>query len=121
MTTSFDQTTIADAAKLWLARCELEQLERATLHSYRSHVKHHIEPKIGDLLLNELSAVHVRDFLDSMLRDSTRAMAKKCLTSLRSIISGRVGLANRPVRVRGRRAPTRQTANSTRPDSMPNK
>lgn len=29
----------------------------------------------------------MRDFLDNMLRDSTRAMAKKCLTSLRSIIS----------------------------------
>lgn len=79
--------TITEAAKLWLQRCELEQLERATLHSYRGHVKNHIEPKIGDLLLNDLSAVHVRDFLDSMLRDSTRAMAKKCLTTLRSIIS----------------------------------
>jgi hypothetical protein len=47
--------------------------------------------------------------------------AAAAASSLRSIISGRVGLANRPVRVRGRRAPTRQTANSTRPDSMPNK
>lgn len=87
MTTPPVAITISEAARLWLARCELEQLERATLHSYRSHVKHHIEPKIGYLLLNELTAVHVRDFLDGMLRDSTRAMAKKCLTSLRSIIS----------------------------------
>lgn len=87
MTTPTDQVTISDAAKLWIARCELEQLERATLHSYRGHVKNHIEPKIGYLVLTELSAVHVRDFLDAMLRDSTRAMAKKCLTTLRSIIS----------------------------------
>ena len=87
MTTPADQVTISDAAKLWIARCELEQLERATLHSYRGHVKNHIEPKIGYLLLRDLSAVHVRDFLDGMLRDSTRAMAKKCLTTLRSIIS----------------------------------
>lgn len=87
MTTPADQVTISDAAKLWIARCELEQLERATLHSYRGHVKNHIEPKMGHLLLTELSAVHVRDFLDAMLRDSTRAMAKKCLTTLRSIIS----------------------------------
>ena len=87
MTTPTDVITISEAAKIWIARCELEQLERATLHSYRGHVKNHIEPKIGDLLLKELSAVHVRDFLDAMLRDSTRAMAKKCLTSLRSIIS----------------------------------
>lgn len=87
MTTSADQVTISDAAKLWIARCELEQLERATLHSYRGHVNNHIEPKMGHLLLAKLSAVHVRDFLDAMLRDRTRAMAKKCLTTLRSIIS----------------------------------
>lgn len=82
-----DFLTIADAAKIWMTRCELEKLERATLHSYRGHVKNHIEPKIGRLLLNEFSAVNVRAFLDDMLRDSTRAMAKKCLTTLRSIIS----------------------------------
>lgn len=87
MTTSADHVTISDAAKLWIARCELEQLERATLHSYRSQLRNHIEPKIGDLLLKTFSAVNVREFLDSMLRDSTRAMAKKCLTTLRSIIS----------------------------------
>ena len=88
MTTTSDTTvTISDAAKIWMDRCELEQLERATLHSYRGHVKNHIEPKIGHLLLNDFNAVHVRDFLDSMLRDSTRAMAKKCLTTLRSILS----------------------------------
>lgn len=80
-------TTVADAAQIWIKRCELEQLERATLHSYRGHVKNHIEPKIGYLLLKELSAVDVRNFLDQMLRDSTRAMTKKCLTTLRSIIS----------------------------------
>lgn len=79
--------TISDAAKLWMQRCELEKLERATLHSYRGHVKNHIEPKMGHLMLATLSAVDVRDFLDGMLRDSTRSMAKKCLTTLRSIIS----------------------------------
>lgn len=79
--------TVTEAAKLWLHRCELERLERATLHSYRGHVRNHIEPKIGHLLLAQLSAVDVRSFLDSMLLTSTRAMAKKCLTTLRSIIS----------------------------------
>ncbi|WP_341859479.1 hypothetical protein WKH79_02280 [Qipengyuania sp. GPGPB31] len=67
--------TISEAAEIWMRRCELEQLERATLHSYRGHVKNHIEPKIGHLLLNELSAPDVREFLDAMLQDSTRAMA----------------------------------------------
>lgn len=87
MNKSANEVTISDAAEIWMRRCELEQLERATLHSYRGHVKNHIEPKIGHLLLNELNAPDVREFLDAMLRDSTRAMAKKCLTTLRSIIS----------------------------------
>ena len=87
MITPEDVYTITEASKMWLRRCELERLERATLHSYRGHVKNHIEPKMGHLLLGELTAVHVRDFLDRMLLDSTRAMAKKCLTTLRSIIS----------------------------------
>lgn len=87
MITPADLYSITEAAKMWLRRCELERLERATLHSYRGHVKNHIEPKIGHLLLNDFSAVNVRAFLDDMLRDSTRAMAKKCLTTLRSIIS----------------------------------
>ena len=87
MITPADLYNITEAAKIWLHRCELERLERATLHSYRGHVKNHIEPKIGHLLLNDFSAVNVRAFLDDMLRDSTRAMAKKCLTTLRSIIS----------------------------------
>ena len=82
-----DILTIADAGHVWMTRCVLENLERATLHSYRGHLKNHIEPKIGHLLLNDFSAVNVRAFLDDMLRDSTRAMAKKCLTTLRSIIS----------------------------------
>lgn len=87
MTKPTNDCTISDAAEIWMRRCELEQLERATLHSYRGHVKNHIEPKIGHLLLRELSAPDVREFLDAMLQDSTRAMAKKCLTTLRSIIS----------------------------------
>lgn len=87
MITVEDVITLSEAGKIWIRRCELEKLERATLHSYRGHLKNHIEPKIGHLLLTEFSAVDVREFLDAMLLDSTRAMAKKCLTTLRSIIS----------------------------------
>ncbi len=79
--------TISEACEIWLDRCHLEKLERATIHSYRSHVKHHIVPKIGAIKLAELTAADVRQFLDGILRDSTRSNAKKSLTSLRSLIS----------------------------------
>ena len=79
--------TISQACEIWLDRCQLEKLERATIHSYRSHIKHHIVPKIGSIILTDLTAADVRQFLDDILRDSTRSNAKKSLTSLRSLIS----------------------------------
>lgn len=85
-----DAWTISEVAQMWLRRCEVEKLERATMHSYRGHVRNHIEPKIGQLLLKELTVTDVREFLDTMLVESTRAMAKKCLTTLRSIINAAI-------------------------------
>ncbi|WP_373489846.1 tyrosine-type recombinase/integrase [Parasphingorhabdus sp.] len=79
--------TISEACTIWLDRCQLEKLERATIHSYSSHVTHHIIPNIGSIKLADLTAADVRQFLDAILRDSTRSNAKKALTSLRSLIS----------------------------------
>jgi integrase len=79
--------TISDAAQLWLKRCRLDGLERATLRSYEGHFRHHIEPKIGDLLLSELTSASVREFLDEMLETSSRAMTQKVLQSLRAILA----------------------------------
>jgi hypothetical protein len=41
--------TIAEAADLWLARCERDNLEQSTMVGYRSHVAYHIGPLIGYL------------------------------------------------------------------------
>lgn len=79
--------TIKDAAAAWLRRCRLDGLERATLRSYEGHARHHIEPKIGDLLLSELTPLAVQDFLDDMLEAGSRAMTIKVLASLRSMLS----------------------------------
>ncbi|WP_417794240.1 tyrosine-type recombinase/integrase [Terasakiella pusilla] len=85
MTTS--KRTILDAANLWLARCEAEGLERATLRSYRGHVTHHIEPCIGDDSLTEFTTADVSLFVSAMLKDNSHAMTRKVLISLRSILS----------------------------------
>lgn len=81
------EPTISDAAKLWLKRCKALELERATLRSYEGHFRHHIEPKIGCLLLSELTRADVEDFMDDMLDSSSMAMTKKALASLRSILT----------------------------------
>src|SRR5918911_4034281 len=43
--------SVAQAAELWLRRCEIEELERSTLKQYRNHVRHHIAPLIGSAKL----------------------------------------------------------------------
>lgn len=80
------EETVSLAANAWLKRCKAYGLERATLRSYEGHFRHHIEPKIGDLLLSEMTRGDVEEFLDDMLESSSKAMTKKVLASLRAIL-----------------------------------
>jgi hypothetical protein len=47
--------TVAEAARLWLKRGELEQLERSTLRQFANHVERHIAPLIGAVKLAKLA------------------------------------------------------------------
>jgi len=80
--------TVSDASTSWLRTCERNELERSTMKAYRSHAKIHIEPKIGDLLLSDLTRSDVRDFMDDLLDEGvSRALVKKIMVSLRAILS----------------------------------
>jgi integrase len=97
--------TVAEAAKLWIEKGELEKLERSTLRQYCNHVDLHIAPLIGNEKLARLSAPAIEGFRDKLLRKGSRAMARKVLASLKSILgeSQRRGLvaqnAAQPVKV----------------------
>jgi integrase len=78
--------TVAEAAALWLKRAELEQLERSTIAAYTGHVTFHIAPLIGSVKLAKLSTPVVQLFRDKLLETRSRALAKKVLASLKSII-----------------------------------
>lgn len=80
--------TVHDACQSWLRTCERNELESATLKAYRSHAWVHIDPRIGNLLLTDLSRSQVRDFMTDMLDDGvSRAQVKKIMVSLRAILS----------------------------------
>lgn len=80
--------TARNACDAWLKQCERNNLERATIRSYRGHVDHHIDKKIGDLLVTDLTRADVKDFLDDLQDEGlSRAMTKKVLGSLRSALS----------------------------------
>jgi integrase len=79
--------TVAEAAELWIRRGEVEQLERSTLAKYRNHAELHINPFVGSLKLARLSPPMVEQFRDDLLGRLSWAMARKVLTSLKSILA----------------------------------
>jgi integrase len=78
--------TVAEAARLWLQRCEGEGLERSTLVQYRTHVDLHILPLIGREKLARLTVPRVEQFKDVLLATRSRALARKVLASLKAIL-----------------------------------
>ena len=80
--------TVSDACTSWLKSCERNELERSTLKAYRSHVRIHIEPKMNNTLLSDLSRSDVRGFMDQLIDDGiSRALVKKIMVSLRALLS----------------------------------
>src|SRR6266581_9495911 len=79
--------TVAEAAELWIGKGELENLERSTLRQYRNHADMHIKPLIGAEKLARLSTPAIEAFRDALLKKGSRAMARKVLASLKSLLS----------------------------------
>ena len=78
--------TVAQAADDWIAYVELEGRERATVQGYREHVELHIKPRIGREKLAKLTTPRINKFRDDLLADKSRPLAKKVLTSLKSLL-----------------------------------
>jgi integrase len=78
--------TVAEAAERWLNRVEAEGRERGTLAQYRQHVNLHIAPRIGRYKLAHLTPARVESFRDDLLANLSRPMARKVLTSFKSLL-----------------------------------
>jgi integrase len=78
--------TVAEAVADWLARGEIEQLERATLKQYRE-LGAHIEQYLGALRLAELTTPGINAFRDTLCRIMSRSMARKILTGLKGVLA----------------------------------
>lgn len=105
--------TVAEAGKLWIERAEREGLERSTLRQYTAHLTHHILPELGAIKLSSLTAPRVHAFADRMIDTRSRAMGRKVIRSLGSLVDEAVarGLAaHNPVRSVKIRTPTREQA-----------
>jgi integrase len=92
-----ESITVAEAAEIWFVavkqgRNGRDPAEPATLRQYRNHVDRHIVTApvmrngVGSLKLSHLTAPRVGAFRDHLLATISRPLAKKVLTSLKSII-----------------------------------
>ena len=78
--------TVEQAAYDWLRYVELEKRERSTLDQYRVHVEKHILPRIGREKLANLTTPRISAFRDGLLASMSRALARKVLTSTKSLL-----------------------------------
>lgn len=80
--------TVKQAGALWVTTSEAAGLERSTVAEYRAHVRLHIEPLIGHLLLSKLNAPMVRGFEDSLRSNGcSPAMLRKIMGSFGALLA----------------------------------
>jgi integrase len=85
--------TVALAAEDWIKSVELDGREASTLAQYRQHATH-ITQRIGNFKLASLTTPRVNKFRDELLESMSRAMARKVLSSLKSLLRDAQGRGN---------------------------
>jgi integrase len=78
--------TVAEACETWIKRVEADGRERSTVKQYRQHIDLHIVPRIGQVKLAQLMPPRVEAFRDDLLLKLSRPLARKVLTSLKSLL-----------------------------------
>jgi integrase len=78
--------TVAEAAEIWIKRIEADGRERSTIRQYRQHVDLHIKPRFPGTKIAHLNVTLVENFRDKLLEEMSRPMARKVLTSFKSLL-----------------------------------
>ena len=84
--------TVAEAAEAWIKQVEANGMkghgpaERTTIRQYRQHINLHIAPRLGRKKLAELGPKTIEQFRDDLLATVSRPLARKVLTSLKSML-----------------------------------
>src|SRR5262249_760888 len=100
--------TVAQAAQDWLTAVSLRGRERTTLKGYRAHIELQIGPAMGSMKLAALTTPKVVAFCEALQARKSQLLARKVLTSLKSIL--------RDAQRRGNVAQNVATAVSIEPD-----
>jgi integrase len=102
--------TVKEAGGLWIAQCERESLERATILDYQGHLTRHILPYLASTKLSRLTMPAINDFRDRLIDDGRSPdMVRRVLGSLAALVGeaqrrGLVAVNNVRVITRGKRS-----------------
>jgi integrase len=77
--------TVAKAAEDWIKSVETDKREASTIAQYRQHARH-ITERIGGRKLANLTTPGLNALRDELLESMSRAMARKVLSSLKSLL-----------------------------------
>lgn len=86
-TPSSQSVTVAEAAKLWVARARSEGRERSTTQAYDGLARLHVAPLLGGVKLSQRSRPAVEAFRDQLVATRSKAMAAKGVRALSSILA----------------------------------
>ena len=78
--------TIDEAIDLWIQRAEGERLEPGTVEMYRQHRGHILAVIPASTKLAKITTTRCEQARDALLKGHSRAMARKVLTSFRSVL-----------------------------------
>jgi integrase len=79
--------TVAQAGELWIKSVRAKARERSTIASYETHVRLHINPRIGHLRLVELTLPKISAFEDNLRANVSSAMTRRVMGSLRRLLA----------------------------------
>jgi integrase len=85
-TAASKSATVAEAAESWVKRVEADGGESTTIRQYRQHINLHIAPRLGRIKLARLTPAKVEAFRDDLLNSLSRPLARKVMTSLKSLL-----------------------------------
>jgi integrase len=79
--------TVKEAAAIWLAQCESDELERGTVRIYGQYVRLYIVELLGSRKLSRLTTPIVVAFRDVVLKQSSRQRTRKVLSALKLLLA----------------------------------
>jgi integrase len=82
--------TVAEAAAAWIKSVQLEGREATTVAQYRQHARHIVD-RIGRVKVVNLTTPGLNTFRDELLAAMSRAMARKVMSSVKSLLKDAQG------------------------------